>query len=724
MPRHRRFTRSISTHLVLTPFIILIFLGPFSLGQTKPKFAIAVDYPLAGCLSDALAIADLNGDSFQDLVVVTPASDSNCVSTVADGTISILLGNGDGTFQSAINLDSGGIFPTSVAVADLNSDGHPDIVVLHCVQSGEIPCSVPNSESEVAVLLGNGNGTFQAPITFSSGGCQITDGSLAIGDFNGDGHLDLAVSAVKLAPNCVFAPDGGVNVLLGNGDGTFQAPLNFDAGEVAANSVSVGDLNGDGKLDLVATLCVGGSNCVSAVGVLLGNGDGTFRNIVTYDTGQYSVHSVAIADVNGDHYADLVVSNRCGTYSTSCYQGSLTVLLGNGDGTFQAPVEYKSNGYYNLATAIVDLNLDGAPDLASINFGINKSNITSGVDILLGVGDGTFEAPVRYPSGNLGGYKTTAVGVGDFNRDGEPDIALIHECTVPGCGAVATVLLNATVFTTTMSVTSSLNPSLFGQSVNFTATISSKPVVPDGTIVTFYDGSTQIGTGSTVSGRAAFTTALSKSGNHTIKAMYAGSSIFKTSSGSVVQVVNKYSTTTTLTTSVNPSSYGQTVTFTATVTSTGPYQPTGTVKFSGIGSAKLSGGIATFSTKTLNPGTYPVIAQFQGDTASAPSSSPEVDQVVNPASTVTTLTSSLNPSTQGQTVKFTAVVTSSTGVPATGTVTFTAGTTSLGSVSLSSSKASVSTNSLPVGTATVQATYSGTTQFTGSSASLNQTVNP
>jgi hypothetical protein len=180
------------------------------------------------------------------------------------------------------------------------------------------------------------------------------------------------------------------------------------------------------------------------------------------------------------------------------------------------------------------------------------------------------------------------------------------------------------------------SPSFVGQLVTFTAAVTPKAAkfgaIPDGEMVTFYDGTAAIGTGATASGVATFTTSSLTAKTHTVKATYSGDAIFKPSTGAVTQVVEKYSTTTTLTSNPNPSNLGQAVTFTAQVTSTGPSAPTGTVKFldgsTSLGSAKVSGGVAHLTKSTLAAGTHPITAQYQGDAASAKSTSSVLNQVV------------------------------------------------------------------------------------------------
>jgi hypothetical protein len=723
----------------------------------------------------SVAVADVNGDGKPDMVV------ANCM----NNTVGVLLGNGDGTFQPAVTYNSGGEYTAAVAIADVNGDGKPDILVTNF------------NSGTVGVLLGNGDGTFQAAVAYGSGGSAA---DVAVADVNHDGKPDLIVAN---------GTSGTVAVLLGNGDGTFQPPITYGAGG-GPWSVAVADVNGDGIPDLL----VADSWWGSTVAVLLGNGDGTFQPAVTYGSGGVMPWSIAVADVNGDNKLDLVVAN-CGTNPYYCFgfysDGLVGVLLGNGDGTFQPAVSYDSGGYGAASVAIADLNGDGKPDLAVANLTFDT------VGVLLGNGDGTFQPALTY---GAGGFAPDSVVAADLNGDGKPDLVignwenagrsggevgvLLHNGTpitlVPslnpaaprklvtytatatsqdggavtgmvtfqdGGSVIATVPLanNQAAYSTTYAkggshaitatysgdaqntpgvsatlveyiesyasktvVTTSGSPSLINQPVTFTATVTSKRgTIPDGELVTFYDGFNAIGTGTTTSSVATFTTSSLTAKMHIIRAAYGGDATFEPSTGLVRQVVDKYitkyTTTTALVSSLNPSVYGQPVTFTATVTSTGPNIPTGHVKFGGIGDATLNAGVATLTKTWLNAGTYAITAEYEGDSDSAPSASSVLNQVVNPASTITAITSSANPSSPGQSVTFTATVMSSTGANAIGTVTFTAGATTLGTVTLKGIIASISTAALPVGSTAITATYNGATDFTGSSASLTQTVN-
>jgi hypothetical protein len=277
---------------------------------------------------------------------------------------------------------------------------------------------------------------------------------------------------------------------------------------------------------------------------------------------------------------------------------------------------------------------------------------------------------------------------------------------------------------TATALTSSLDPSVFGQSVTFTATVNPSSG-PTGT-VQFLDGTSSLGIVALTGGTASLTTATLAVGTHFITAIYSGDGNFGGStSASLTQTVSAgtVGTTTTLTSSLNPSTYGQQVTFTAAVSpSSGA---TGTVTFkdggSAIGTSALdASGVATLSISSLAVGTHAITALYSGDSSHNGSTSSALSQTVNNAGTTTTLTSNPNPSRSGRAVIFTATVSSPT---ATGTVQFFDGSALLGTVSLSSGNASLSSSALSGGRHSITAVYSGDTNFAGStSAVLIQTV--
>jgi hypothetical protein len=479
------------------------------------NFAPAVPYDSGGRRAYSVRAADVNRDGKPDLVVT-----NQCVGDcTSGGIVSVLLGNGDGTFQAALTYTTGGVGPLSVAVADVNGDGKPDLLV-----ANEGGCGGGNGC--VGVLLGNGDGTFQPVVTYGSGGSYAT--FVVVADINGDGKPDLMVTDLFANPD---DESGLVGVLLGNGDGTFQPVLTYGSGGDYAYSVVVGDVNGDGKPDLaVANACVNNS-CPGngTVDVLLGNGDGTFQAAVSYDSGGCNPDSVAGADVNGDGKLDLVVENMY-TGSGCTTNGNVGVLLGNGDGTFQPVLTYGSGGDNPISIAVGDVNGDGKPDLLVANFCANGCNGADGiVGVLLGNGDGTFQAAVSYDSG---GYDAWSVAVADVNGDGKPDLAVANcggWCGSPGSNGSVGVLMNSSLTPTTTALTSSLNPSNFGQAVTFTATATALPgfdkSVPTGT-VSFYDGTTNIGNSNLNSGVATLTTSTLAVGTHSMTATYNGDTNF------------------------------------------------------------------------------------------------------------------------------------------------------------------------------------------------------
>lgn len=285
--------------------------------------------------------------------------------------------------------------------------------------------------------------------------------SVAVADINGDGKPDIVVMYSGCdAHSC---GEGFAVVLFGNGDGTFQtgpAPGGASGG-IAASSLAVADVNADGKLDLLI------ANSQSAsVGVLLGNGDGSFQKPVTYDSGGNSASSVAAADVNGDGILDIVLAD--GSSNTTA------VLLGNGDGTFQTAVTYGSGGFNANYAAVADLNGDGKPDLVVVNECATSSGCQSG--------------------------GTTKGTVG--------------------------VLINTSRNVTTVALVSSQNPSNFGQAVTFTASVTEQKGFFKGTAagtVSFNDGTTNIGNSNlNGSGVATLTLSTLKVGTHSITATYNG----------------------------------------------------------------------------------------------------------------------------------------------------------------------------------------------------------
>jgi len=288
---------------------------------------------------------------------------------------------------------------------------------------------------------------------------------------------------------------------------------------------------------------------------------------------------------------------------------------------------------------------------------------------------------------------------------------------------------------TTSVVTSATNPSVFGQSVTFTATVTAVAPgsgTPTGSI-TFLDGSNALGTATLSGGKATFKTSALAAGPHTITVSYSGDGNFVTStSGPMTQAVNQAATTTKVTSSANPSIFGESVTFTATVKAVAPGSgtPTGTVSFldgsTSLGTGTLSGGTATLSISTLAAAAHSITVVYEGDANFLTNTSGILTQTVKQAATTSSVSSSVNPSVSGQAVTFTATiapVSPGSGTP-TGTVTFDDGSTVLGTITLTNGTASFTTSTLAVGTHSIKIVYAGDTNFkTSTSAVLKQVVN-
>lgn len=662
-------------------------------------FLPAVTYGTGDTYAYSIAIEDVNGDGKPDLLVANGSGG-------AAGSVGVLLGNGDGTFKNVVTYRAGGDQSSSVAVVDLNGDGQWDIVV-----------SNTNGSNNVGVLLGNGDGTFRRVVTYSSGGGAPQ--SVWVADVNGDGK-----------PDILEATDPGlVGVLLGNGDGTFNPAVMYSSGGYYAHSLAIEDVNGDGKLDvIVANRCTGQPDCSGdgSVGVLLGSGDGTFQSVVAYDSRGRDTDTVAVADVNGDGKLDVLVSNN-NCVTDSCGTGTVGVLLGNGDGTFQPSVLYGSGGYSYESVAVADVNGDGKPDLVVAS---QCSSLVSNcayqgrgiVGVLLGNGDGTFQAVLTYDSG---AYGAVSVAVADLNGDSRPDLVVTSLAGVVG------VLLNAgdsTLASTTTTLASLLNPSVYGQAVTFSAKVTSSSGTPTGT-VNLLDGSTSMRSGTLTNGSAKIVLPSLPAGADLITAAYQGSASFaRSTSAPLTQTVTVASTATGLSSSLNPAGTNQSVTFTATVTSQFGGAATGSVVFSSgsqtLGTASVSGKLATLTTSFSTAGTYSISAKYNGDGNNLTSASPTLSQVII-ASTTTTLVSSLNPSVVGQAVTFTATVSSTSGTPPNGeTITFKNGSAVLGTAPLTGGAASLTTSSLAAGIYTITASYAGDANFASStSPGLRQVVN-
>jgi len=331
-------------------------------------------------LPGAIAVGDFNGDGIPDLAVA-PVLD--------EGNSEVLLGNGDGTFSIAngsLGIGSGVATSNSIAAADFNGDGKLDIVEA-CASLGDQPCNL------LLIQSGNGDGTF---IEFSSVPLSFLGSqSMAVGDFNGDGQPDVAVTN---------SGTNGVNVFLNNGGG-LSAVSAIPATGTGPTSIAAADFNGDGKLDLAVANY--GSNNVT---ILLGNGDGTFTAAASPATGT-APNSVAVADFNGDGVPDLAVANAGSS--------NVTILLGNGDGTFTAAAGPAADTG-STSVVLADFNGDGKEDLVVANSGDSSATALlaetaltiATVNNISPVGAGTHLVKAIYSGdANYGGSTSAAVSL-------------------------------------------------------------------------------------------------------------------------------------------------------------------------------------------------------------------------------------------------------------------------------------------------------------------------
>lgn len=320
-----------------------------------------------------VAIGDLNGDGNLDIVSANRISDD----------VTVSLGNGDGSFQGSVTF-AAATNAYSVELGDVNGDGILDIVSM----------GIGNS---TAVLLGQGDGSFSSAQTFSIGGTLTFE--MSIGDLNGDGNLDI-ITANYFSQTLSFA--------FGNGDGTFSGTQSL-ALTSGPGSLVVGDINGDGALDIAAAAYSGSTN----LAIFLGNGDGTFQTRIDQFLGSQSL-ALSLGDLNGDGIADIVNTN----YSLN----GVNVLLGNGDGTFSSQTSFGA-GSGTSDVELGDVNGDGILDIITANggFGYTSSVGSDDISVLLGRGDGTFEASQTFQS--PAGAFNLEISLGDFNNDGVLDIA-------------------------------------------------------------------------------------------------------------------------------------------------------------------------------------------------------------------------------------------------------------------------------------------------------------
>jgi hypothetical protein len=538
----------------------------------------------------SIAAADFNHDGWPDVAVTNSG----------ENTVGILLGNGDGTFQPQVTY-AVGAGPFAVAVGDFNNDGNPDLAVTNF------------SANTVSILLGKTDGTFQPQHTFATGGGPV---AVVVADFNSDGQLDLAV---------VNNLDNTVSILLGKGDGSFQPQVTYATG-AAPDAIVTADFNSDQTADLAVA-----NNGDSTVSILLGKGDGTFQAQTAYSSGGTNPISLAAGLMsNGgvvDNNVDLVVANTG--------DGNITILYGNGDGTLLAPQwVYTEPAVQAVSTGT--LGDYGSQGLADIAF---ASSTQSGI-LLEYAGKYFAQDILQSPASGI-----TALTVADWDGNGVSDYAFLGNTSKavtvvlntslrewdggnvylsfnPTAGTHKVVAqyaadsnyptltsapytFNLGLTPTKLTLAANRNPSNYGDAVTLTATLtphSNGSVNSDGETIQFSSGSTLLGTGTLASGVATLTTSALPTGIDTVTGTYTADQFFAGATGSMTQTVRPPTLTVT----------AQNATRTY-----GAPNPAFTVKVTGaVNGDTFTTSASTTATQTSSPGAFNIVPSISGSSVS------------------------------------------------------------------------------------------------------------
>jgi hypothetical protein len=624
----------------------------------------------------------------------------------------------------SVKTDSHGNFTAPWFVDPIDSLGASFLLTADCQPEGMVvqhqEWRFTDKSSTTTTIVSNSNpSTFGGSVTFAitvssapntpapTGTVDLTDGATTLATLTVTG----ATSTTSTATYTTSTLTGGSHTMAAsyNGDGNYRGSNSSNLTQTVNKAATTPSVVSSQNPAITGANVTFTATVTGVGGATNPSGNVTFKDgATTLGTG--------------------AVSGSVATFSTS----SLTA------GSHSITAVYAGDTNYTTSTSSILTQVINAPIATSTALGSSANSANEGVSI-------TFTATVTggaAPTGTVT-FKdgVTTLGTGALNGSG---VATFSTATLtPGShsitavyggdgthsGSTSSIVSQQIMGNTTISVGSNHLPAVFGQSITFTATITTSTGSATGT-VTFKDGATTLGTGTLAGNSATFSTSALSVATHSITAVYAGDSNYNGSTSSALsQVVNQGSTTTAVVSGTNPSIQGASVTFTATVSVTAPATgtPTGTVTFKDgaatLGTGALSGTSATFSTSSLSAGTHTISVVYGGDTNFTSSTSSNLTQTVNSSSTTIAVASNHNPAVIGQSVTLTATVTTTSGT-ATGNVTFMDGATTLGTGTLSANVATLTTSALTIGTHSITAVYAGDSTYTGSTSSiLSQVVN-
>jgi len=688
------------------------------LGSTSPALTQTVNKEG----TTTAVVSSLNpsnfGQSTTFTATVTPAVSGTPTGSVTfkNGTTTLAtktLSGGSTTFSTS-TLAPGTLSITVVYGGDTNFTGSTSAILAQIVNKDATTTSAITSSLNPSTY--GQPVTYSATVTFTfgapTGSVTFKDGTTTLGSaaVNSSGVASITTTKTSVGARSITAVYGGSTDNAGSTSPVFAQTVNQDATTTSAVTSSLNPSTYGQSVTYSATV-------TSATGVIP-SGAVAFKD-GTSILGNVSLNSAGVATFT-------TTKTSAGARSiTAAYAGTVNFTGST------SPILSQTVNQDATTTSAVTSTLNPSTYGQSVTY---LATVTSATGVIP-IGSLTFKDGTT----SLGSVGLNALGVANLTTTktsaGTRSITAVYAGTTNFTASTSPVLTQIVnqVSTTTSAIGSSLNPSTYGQAVTYSVTVTSATAaVPVGT-VTFKNSAATLGTANVnSSGVAAFTTKTTPAGTDTITAAYAGNANFIGSSApaALTQIVSQVSTTTSaITSSLNPSTYGQSVTYSATVTSATPVIPSGAVVFKNgvatLGSVGLnSSGVANFTTTSTPAGTDSITAAYMGNSNFIGSTSPAFSQTVSPAGSTTAVTSSLNPSTFGTSVTFTATVTPAISGTPTGNVTFMDGATSLGTRSLGNGKATLALTTLSKGSHTITAVYAGSTNFTGSaSPPLTQTVN-